>query len=782
MALLLAMCLPLNSENQSAGQLRIAVSSDSAARPAGSSLLSQPAPDPPGSSLREEGGNPRPAATGVDPYLTFTQQPAPVGEADFGLGPGGAPLGYATSIFLGQIDLTNLSVLNSSLPSPGALTFQLNVNLEFSEGPKTYVYWAQDLFQFNTQGGEAQFADAVWNASGVGDQLTPSSLVGNGNLTSSPAGKFYSYAAGPNATGNGIFFPLPAEVQLQVTSLDVQGVPGLDFQFEDGFGWNTYDVVRFPFAAGALVSGFVVNGSAYRPDGKYLDAELVLGGPSPGASTVARTLGARLALLYWNGHNLQSILDSYNFGGDSTASIGHVESSPAFDPTDGSVTAGLNASASGPLGPLFNRSDLGVVNISTSVAAGSVAINAAVNETFQGGGANFTVPPGNYTFAIYADGLRQGAARAAVNAGSYLGLAIAWHVVYSLTFLSAGLPTGVTWSVTVNGSTESSDTSTISFVASTGNYSFQVGPQSGFVASPASGSIPVTTEAVIEDLDWTLQLVALSFVEVGLPIATPWSVTVQGVVYSGTSSAISVTVPPGTVAYSVGDVPGYRSTPRVGLLQVNADNLTVNLTWVPFTYLVNFVANGLPASAIWSVNLSTGGDGTTLTGDTPVQSTELPNGSFAFRVVGPAGYTPTLPGSSLVVAGRDIEVAIPFELVVGFILGNLLPTDVSVWVDNLSLNVSNGSFNFSVVPGIHDVRASAPGYASIERLVIVEANRTTIVDWQLSSDEAGSTFLSPTVGAILGLVGAAAMVGWFAFRRRRSKRSHARIRGTNDDV
>ena len=62
---------------------------------------------------------------------------------------------------------------------------------------------------------------------------------------------------------------------------------------------------------------------------------------------------------------------------------------------------------------------------------------------------------------------------------------------YSVTFTESGLPSGASWSVTLNGSTQSSTAATITFSEANGSYSFTVGTVSGYTASPPSGTVKV---------------------------------------------------------------------------------------------------------------------------------------------------------------------------------------------------------------------------------------------------------------------------------------------------
>ena len=95
-------------------------------------------------------------------------------------------------------------------------------------------------------------------------------------------------------------------------------------------------------------------------------------------------------------------------------------------------------------------------------------------------------------------------------ASSYTGPQTMWGgfvsttantTLYAVTFTESGLPTGTSWSVTFNGQTESSTGSSITFSGiPPGNYTYTVTPPQGFVASPSSGSLSVSTSNVIEPI------------------------------------------------------------------------------------------------------------------------------------------------------------------------------------------------------------------------------------------------------------------------------------------
>ena len=86
----------------------------------------------------------------VNPYLSYINEPAPMGIADYGLGLNRVPYNYSSESFLGVIDINSLKTYNSSLFVLGNVTFQLNLNMVFSYEGKSYVYWVQDVLSLKT--------------------------------------------------------------------------------------------------------------------------------------------------------------------------------------------------------------------------------------------------------------------------------------------------------------------------------------------------------------------------------------------------------------------------------------------------------------------------------------------------------------------------------------------------------------------------------------------------------------------------------------------------------
>ncbi|MCI4352186.1 MAG: YncE family protein [Thermoplasmata archaeon] len=106
----------------------------------------------------------------------------------------------------------------------------------------------------------------------------------------------------------------------------------------------------------------------------------------------------------------------------------------------------------------------------------------------------FQEPNGTYTFTIAP----LAGSTAAMYRGSVLvqggpaGVAVAWTpATYIVTFTETGLPSGTSWSVTVNGAPQNSTSYTITLAEPNGTYVYTIGSVSGYAVAPISGSVTV---------------------------------------------------------------------------------------------------------------------------------------------------------------------------------------------------------------------------------------------------------------------------------------------------
>jgi Divergent InlB B-repeat domain len=293
--------------------------------------------------------------------------------------------------------------------------------------------------------------------------------------------------------------------------------------------------------------------------------------------------------------------------------------------------------------------------------------------------------------------------------------------LFTVTFTESGLPSGTGWSVVFNGVlTSGTAPNNITFSAANGTYGFTVSPYTGWVATPSSGSVIVLGTAKVVSIVWTPFSYPVTFTESGLPLATNWSVTLNGVKQTSSTTTVEFMEPNGTYNYSLGLVSGWRPNQATGSVVIASAGANVAVTFTQVTYSVTFTQSGLPAGTNWTVIL--GGTPKSSTGTTIVYT--VANGTYSFSTIGITGYTASPAAGTIPVNGANVNQPIAWSLVKYAVTFDEsgLPAG-TVWAvtfaGSIASNVSgpivfhqsDGSYNFSVqaVPGF----AADPAFGTI---------------------------------------------------------------------
>ena len=554
------------------------------------------------------GPNPRsnvgfgPVAQTVNPYAYETNEPAPMGIADYGIVRSGAGTEYNTTDFLGTATIGSVLTNNASLPYAHEFTLQLNVNLLLTSPTVSYTYWIQDVADVNTSNRLIYFIDNIWNESGRPSDLTPSSVSGNGTISPSGATTFYYDEAGLYLPGNYLNLHFPAQVNFRANSTNSNGTPEVAFEYNDGEGWVTYDRVQFGSARGFTDHGFVVNGLSYNPYGTFYDAELILGGPGGGLQTTDVRSNLSLQLSYWNGFNYQRVIDAYDFGSNTAEGSKNVTAAELYPAINGSLSSEL-INGAGHLTELWDRSSVGIVNISMPVGSGELYINDTLYGSFSGGHANVTVAPGEYEFEVEESGSLVASNTSTIAAGSYSLIQFGPH--YRVSLVENGLPSGRSWSVTLAGFTEAGNASTLAFYEPAGSYPYAVAPIPGFVATPSVGTQSVTNANVTAIISWSEPNYEIRFLAQGLPSGLSWSVTLGGHPATSSNSTILFSSRTGPILSRSVEYSGYSASPGLGTINETGANGTQVITWRAEVFPVDFLETGLPPGITWMVAIRT---------------------------------------------------------------------------------------------------------------------------------------------------------------------------------
>lgn len=584
----------------------------------------------------------------VNPYLSYINEPAPMGIADYGLGLNRVPYNYSSESFLGVIDINSLKTYNSSLSVLGNVTFQLNLNMVFSYEGKSYVYWVQDVLYLNTSNNEASFLDNIWNLSSSNANMFNSTVLGNGTVSSVGNSNFYFDFASNSSSGNNISLKYPATIYLKMNAtVSSLGIPEVVFLYNDGYGWNAYDKVIFHFVTkSGAAPYFYVDGAAYNPFGTYYDAELVMGGPGNGSRTSDVNSSLYLMLEYYNGNNYQAIQNAYNFGSDTQESVYNFNSSGVYNTTNGQLASNMSSGLSS-LGLIYSSDELSSLMIVSSIKDGALFVNDTNLTEFSDYVVNVTLFPGTYSVKLYdyTTGVYTYLGSVTLSAGKQSKIL---KDVYRVEFLENGLPSSSQWDLNITG-----------------------------IAS-----------VIVRNLDY-----------------------------------YNLYLPNGTYNYSIySSDKNYLNRNESGSMIVNGSSLTIKISFSPILFRMSFVESGLPKGSSWSVNL-TGTYQKNSTNDTVIF--DVTNGTYDFTIANSSGYASYPSQGSVDVNGKSTLNYVTFSIINGSIVGSIVPTDASIYVNGVIYKPINGQFNISLIPGNYSVEISAQGYKSYTTNVTVTSNNAT---------------------------------------------------------
>jgi YVTN family beta-propeller protein len=267
----------------------------------------------------------------------------------------------------------------------------------------------------------------------------------------------------------------------------------------------------------------------------------------------------------------------------------------AFDPTNGDVYASnydigtitVLGEPSAPTYPVaFVESGL-PLGTGWSVTLGSTS-NSSTTGTI-----GFVETDGTYVFTLGpVDGYLPTPASGSVTVADHavaepISFRVNTAARYAVTFQEGGLPAGTDWSVTLNGSTNVSGTSTVGFLEANGSYTYSVHLVVNWGSVPDAGSITVAGLALSEPITFVFVAQLLFDRPGGLAAGSEWVVTLTGPVIvestelldrsvsvNSTGSTISFEEPNGTYQYSVTS-PGDSTFDDTGSLTLSGSAQTV---------------------------------------------------------------------------------------------------------------------------------------------------------------------------------------------------------------
>jgi hypothetical protein len=322
-----------------------------------------------------------------------------------------------------------------------------------------------------------------------------------------------------------------------------------------------------------------------------------------------------------------------------------------------------------------------------------------------------------------------------VVSGTSETITISLPASYSVTFVEKGLPAGTTWYASLNGSLNSSTSTTVGFYEFNGTYDYTVSALN-YVANVSSGSITVAGRGTTVDVSFVPSSTTyfVMFTERGLADGIQWSVTLNGSTSSGLGP-ISFLESNGSYQFTINSVSGYASNITSGTVTVYGANVVVNVTFTSVSKVVwevTFNETGLPSGYTWNVTLTGSSNGALVfngsTTDTTNSSLVGPNGTYQFSV-NASGYVAFPTGGSFTVSGANVYFNVTFIYSMLKTYGitidesglpsgtswsiTLNGTSTSSAATSLSFNESNGSYKYSIAGPANYIASPSSGTLTV---------------------------------------------------------------------
>ena len=241
----------------------------------------------------------------------------------------------------------------------------------------------------------------------------------------------------------------------------------------------------------------------------------------------------------------------------------------------GNVTVPLTYSSAGKtFGVTFNELNL------PSGTIWSIELNG-VTSTYNSGSASYSLTNGTYVFKIPDAGQWYGTPSSGtiVISGKAIVQNISFTYGYPVSFTSANLAKYVQWSVTYNGTSNSSTSNTITFFIANGSYKFSVSVSQNWIATPSSGFLNVSGNSVSLSIVFTEVFYRVTLQETGLPTNTLWTVTVNNQIYQTTNGSVVITAHNGSFSYVVATESGYKASPSSGTVNLGYSSVVETIVY-----------------------------------------------------------------------------------------------------------------------------------------------------------------------------------------------------------
>jgi hypothetical protein len=306
----------------------------------------------------------------------------------------------------------------------------------------------------------------------------------------------------------------------------------------------------------------------------------------------------------------------------------------------------------------------------------------------------------------------------------------------TVLFTETGLVAGTQWSVSLNGGTPTTSSSTsLSLSEAYGTYTYSVTPVPGYTQSVTTGSVLISGEVHISVIFHQVTY-AVSFSESGLPSGDTWYINITSgpsLSATGATTTLTTSLPNGTYDFSIATNDNtYAPSYYAGSVSVTGAAVSAApIAFTLVTYPVQFSETGLPGGTSWTATLG----GTPQTTTSSSVTFHVINGSYAYSIASSnPQYAPNVYSGGVLVSGTGQSVAITFSPVTYAVTFSEsgLPAGATWYVNvtggpdlsatgattALSTSLMNGTYPFSVAT---NEKTYSPAYADSSVTVNGEA-------------------------------------------------------------
>lgn len=300
----------------------------------------------------------------------------------------------------------------------------------------------------------------------------------------------------------------------------------------------------------------------------------------------------------------------------------------------------------------------------SSIAPGTVwFVNLSNGESFfsSASSISFVEPNGTYRFTASSSNKTYSPSPSSGNFsvhGSIVAETVTFNLVkFAVTFTETGLPSDTAWYLNITGENTSGPISKQTYTTElvNGTYSFVTATYDKKY-SASYGTFTVNGEPVSEPISFNLIKYNIVFEESGLPNESKWSIAVNNITETSTTTSLTFNEPNGTYDF-IPESSNNAFKAGSGMFTVSGINITVRVGFLPVTYYVNFTETGLTAGTKWSVTLN----GETLSSSKQFISFVEQNGTYLYSIESVSGYNLSQYTGSINVTGSSQIVQITFS-------------------------------------------------------------------------------------------------------------------------